>query len=296
LLPDHEVNVRAVLAGILDRNNSISDVVGTCQAEACTWDEYTTLAVCASIEDISSKAEMFIRNDSGHLPAMRISGAQWNPPSSSPNGEDTFWMAAPTKLPETLQIGRTVVGQNGSMPPLGEIYVAYFPSCNDDNKAWEFGVIGNYRNASNWRIFKGTLNICIQTLKASFNNSMTTQIVDTREDLRWSREYLSCLSEPYKGDKYCVGSSDMVQWSTLLERNFKGAATLAPGGDNYFVGQWTPLVVDDIIGPTPTTCNATLGPGYGLEGFTRRVNNVAISISNAYDPIHDLLGAWLTEI
>jgi hypothetical protein len=49
---------RTVLSGVLDDKKAISDVNSECSAETCKWDEYTTLAVCASIEGVSSNAEL----------------------------------------------------------------------------------------------------------------------------------------------------------------------------------------------------------------------------------------------
>lgn len=61
----------------------------------------------------------------------------------------------------------------------------------------------------------------------------------------------------------------------------RGCSDVEEGADTYYTGQWVPNLVADIMGPTPTPCDPNLGPGYGLEGFTRRINNIAVAIGNA---------------
>ena len=267
---------KAVLSGTLDDNKSISDVQGSCFAEACKWDEYTTLAVCAAVEDISSSVE--IRKDSAKLHQSRIRGASWEPPAqSTTNVPDTFWSSAPFN--DSSQV------RNGNLPPISNIYTAYFPPCNKQKQSW-----GNddqwtveRDTASNWKAYKATLSLCLQTLSSAFNSTMETKIMETRKDLKWKSSDAGkiCLAEPYKGDIFCVGEQDIQQWSSSLQRTLDGAAMLQVGADNYYTGQWVPNLVADIIGPSPAKCDPTVSSGYDLEGFTRRINNLAISMSNA---------------
>jgi hypothetical protein len=46
--------VKGMFTGVLEDVASLSDVAGTCQADACTWDPYQTLAVCVSVADVST--------------------------------------------------------------------------------------------------------------------------------------------------------------------------------------------------------------------------------------------------
>lgn len=53
-----------------------------------------------------------------------------------------------------------------------------------------------------------------------------------------------------------------------------------PGFDTYYYyGDRLPTLVSDIVGPVPTECSKA--PGLGIEGFKTRVNNVAMSLTNA---------------
>ena len=65
---------RAIVSGVLDESISLSDVKGNCSAEACRWENYATLAVCASIEDVSSSIEVHKRSAYANT---RISGLSW---------------------------------------------------------------------------------------------------------------------------------------------------------------------------------------------------------------------------
>lgn len=62
---------------------------------------------------------------------------------------------------------------------------------------------------------------------------------------------------------------------------WEGAGLLYKGADNYYTGQWVPNVIGDIFGPAPADCNPDLGPGFAFAGFKRRINNIAVSMSNA---------------
>lgn len=261
----------------MDKTNSISDVVGTCQADACTWDDYATIGICASVEDISSRAELIPQINDTRSARTRIAGVSWSPPVVTRTSRETFWMAAPSETSRNY-------ARNETVTLISEIYVGYLSPCDRGGQPWSNITWGGYRKASDWTILKGTLNVCVQTLKSSFNNSMRTEIVESRSDLRWDNSNEVCISEPYKGDKFCVGSRDIMQWSYLLKKSVKGAAELnpGPGGSNVFKGQWTPLIVNEIVGPMPLKCNSTLFPSLGIQGFTRRINSIATSMSNTF--------------
>jgi hypothetical protein len=116
---------------------------------------------------------------------------------------------------------------------------------------------------------------------------MKTTIIETQNELKWksfdrfATNGTVCLTQPYNGDKFCVGEGDLMQWSTSLARTMEGAASIQEDSDSYYTGQWIPNILGDILGPTPAACDPNLGSGYELEGFTRRVNNIAIAMSNA---------------
>lgn len=102
----------ALLAGMLDNTKTISDVKGNCSAEACKWEKYTTFAICNTVDDISSGVE--IRDK-----IARISNASWEPPVQPNDMSDSFWMTVPDVI--------TPVIKDEKLPPLANMFVAYFP-------------------------------------------------------------------------------------------------------------------------------------------------------------------------
>ncbi|KAL5120193.1 hypothetical protein ACEQ8H_002019 [Pleosporales sp. CAS-2024a] len=114
---------------------------------------------------------------------------------------------------------------------------------------------------------------------------METTIIDTQSDLLWNmsdpHSAPACISQPHLEDKFCVGQNDMRQWTSALARTLEGAASIEEDFDNYFTGQWVPNMVGDILGPTPAACDPNLETEYGMVGFRRRIDNIAIAMSNA---------------
>jgi hypothetical protein len=119
---------------------------------------------------------------------------------------------------------------------------------------------------------------------------METTVVETHRNLKWVQTetvmedgdtFIICLAEPYENLEFCVGKDDLIQWSGAIQKIWEGAGLLWKNADNYYTGQWVPNIIGDIFGPAPAICNPNLGPGYGFEGFQRRINNIAISMSNA---------------
>lgn len=108
----------AIISGILEPSKSLSDVQGNCSAEACTWHNYTTVAVCTKVEDISTSLKIEIRGKGHGESGVIVSGADWKPPAQ-PATEDSFWLTAPYRDPEDF------TGKEA--PPITDIYLAYYP-------------------------------------------------------------------------------------------------------------------------------------------------------------------------
>jgi hypothetical protein len=67
--------------------------------------------------------------------------------------------------------------------------------------------------------------------------------------------------------------------SRVLSKIFTSFASLTPGGDSYYYGDWLEPIALDIMGPDPMYCyNST---DLGIAGFEKRMSNVAVAISNA---------------
>jgi hypothetical protein len=90
-----------------------------------------------------------------------------------------------------------------------------------------------------------------------------------------------CTPGPGASNNYCVGKEDLHQWTSLITRIWRGAVMILEGYDNYYTGQYIPTIVEDIIGPSPGKCNPNLGPNFGRDGFKRRIETIAVAMSEA---------------
>jgi hypothetical protein len=164
----------AILSGIAADEKSISDIKGNCSAEACTWADYTTLAICASVEEVTG----VVRNDTNNMARFNILGSEWNPPTQNmPYVPDSFWKASPYQSWPGIA--------NGQLPPVADLYVAYYPACDRHNKQrteadWKFQI----NDASEWKAYKGTLDLCLQTLNSTYNSTMETKLIEGQKELQ----------------------------------------------------------------------------------------------------------------
>ncbi|KAL6703032.1 hypothetical protein ACN47E_010308 [Coniothyrium glycines] len=274
----HPNMVKGILSGILGETH-LADIVGYCNAEACEWPLYTTLAICATSEEVSSLGSV-----SNHtvgeqgVPVFSINGTDWVPPTVYLTEPDTFWMKSQLHDPEILE--------QDKLPSLADIYVAYLPMCDGVGET-----IPNWRErvntASEWRAYKGTLNLCLQTLKSDMNTTMSTEIISTQTDLSWKKinpnnsSSILCLTAPQGKDEFCVGGNDLLQWASQMAFYFNGAASLTAhdAGQNYYAGAWVPNILNDVLGEDRSVCAGTAPPEF--NGFEQRMQYIATSMTNA---------------
>lgn len=272
---------KGILAGILDDVSSPSDVIGSCQAEVCTWEPYQTLAVCSFVEDISADGAMDepgpYSPDGSRM--YYVGPESWSRDQTGVNISETFWMNTQidTQDPDA---------RAENYAPLRNIsttYVAYYPPC-DHNGNPRADWVGQRDDAANWKGFQGSLILCLQTLNSTYNLTMQTKVIDTQIDLDWQikpgvsndSQYRYCVTGQ-DNEEYCVGDTDITEWEYLMAKSLTGAAAIYPNEANYsFTGQLAPNIVTDVLGDSPAYCNGSTVKG----GFERRMNNIAISMSN----------------
>ncbi|KAF2027807.1 hypothetical protein EK21DRAFT_114443 [Setomelanomma holmii] len=144
-----------------------------------------------------------------------------------------------------------------SLSPVAEVYVAYHPPCDDDNFPWEafHEKQPGIKDLSRWKAFKGTLRMCIQTISSKSalqiqesgygwkSDGLSIWVKKSQTDLKWiasgtqkQGEGQFCLPEPNQGDTFCIGDSDLLQWSALLDQTWNGAGYFCEGCDDYYTG------------------------------------------------------------
>jgi hypothetical protein len=198
---------KAVLSGLLGNAQSISDIKGNCSAEACRWDGYTTLAICAAIEDVSSKIE--IRNDTKGYASARISGTSWQPPAQSLTGaQDSFWMAAPYKDSANVT--------DGNLPSTADIFIAYMQRPKKiQGRQLVAGGLHRFELESyegNPQPLSSNSEIRVQHYYGNYSS---------QPDEKWKSVNKSqvCLAEPFNVENFCVSESDLQQWSSSFQKS-----------------------------------------------------------------------------
>ncbi|KAJ4294242.1 hypothetical protein N0V90_007932 [Kalmusia sp. IMI 367209] len=146
-----------------------------------------------------------------------------------------------------------------------------------------------------WMAFKGTIRLCLQTLKTIHNTSTDTTLVGSYTNLTWT------AAKAPLPPQVSVLTRGQGNWTTRLDNNpenftidfattellggqlatsFNLSASFVPGGDNYFYGSmFASNFVSEVLGPDPLICpNST---EYGIKAFDKRMANVATGLTNA---------------
>ncbi|KAF2727672.1 hypothetical protein EJ04DRAFT_581854 [Polyplosphaeria fusca] len=263
--------ISALQSGMIEDFKSPSNVTGLCEGDFCTWDEYTTIAMCTSFEEITTSLYHF-DNDTSNL-AFSVRPLDYGfSVENSGFGLISFWM---TSTHENL----TPVDSLEGFLNISDVYLLYYPPCDDQGNSRFEEWSTDLKDLKNWQAYKATFNVCLQTLNSTYNSSMQTKIIETRKDFEWHTNSTGnfCTS-PADDETYCIGTKDVEQFQLQFKSMFNGSGSFWPGGDNYYSGRWVPIVALDVMGPDPTKCDTS--PSIGMTGFQRRVDNIAMSITN----------------
>jgi hypothetical protein len=161
----------AIASGMAGRNWSLSDVLGTCPspAEKCTWDPHVSLAISASVDDISD--QVYQVNETNHTATHLVPGmpvprpAELNILTLSYNNPMGF---------------NTPKAANGGAD-LAHIYTVANDSC-----------------ARNWtaKAYKTTMRLCLRSLDSTRGTALETKVrsPDIEPVVNWiERKHVDCL-------------------------------------------------------------------------------------------------------
>ena len=287
-----DINItNAINTAMLANSPDLSDVRAFCPTGQCSWDPYTTLGVCTSTEDIS--AQLIYQKDNDTSPFKRnivtLPGVTVSP-------YPTFWTTT------VFGFGNGTIGQGGqlaernafdlknpdsNLDDLAQIYLAYQDPCLRKGEA------DHENKLESWRAFKGKVRLCLQTLKTDFNTSTNTTVIQSRTDLTWNGTENFIFLDWNKGplaswktrlsnnqEEFSMGMVASLFIGGQIAKTFNMSGIFVPEGDNYVYGNLlVPDFVTDIYGPEPLVClNST---EIGFKGFTRRLGNIAIGLTNA---------------
>jgi hypothetical protein len=266
----------AAITAMFSDYESASNVTSKCPGSRCTWEPYTTLALCYSVEDVTSTLVEHKQELVGPAVFSPAALDQFRPP---PNGRNrwynTFWT-------EAVYYSNHDVPWSYNLSHIADAFVVAFDPCKNPDLNTGNST-GQWHNVSVWTAYRGTIGLCLQTLNSSFKGATTnTTVIQTRQavDLRWDKDADNyCTSIDGDPARYCVDDKAMHSLGATIENVFSGSASLFNGGSNEFTTDWIFTLAQDILGPSPNLCNE--GPRFGINGFSRRLNNIATSMTNS---------------
>lgn len=283
----------AIKSAAVQNYQSYSNVTGHCPTDQCSWEEFNTLAVCISVEDVSSTIVIDHQDDG--IPVFTVQALKdinRPPPEGESGVRFTFWadtLHFPGPLDDLTQnVSTTTTVPHNGIAALAETYILYYPAC--ENKKPENEIVRPVRsNPKEWRALKGTMNICLQTLQATYTDGgMNTTIIREIQEMNWTPkppvtikgEDLIQTCAEHNGEEYCFWGQNWSQYGRRISEVFNGTAVLIEDGDDsYDPEDWMITLANDILGSSPSSCNGS--KPLHFKGFETRYNNVAISITNA---------------
>lgn len=193
--------------------------------------------------------------------------------------------------------GRTLWKPNEG---LGMIFAAYFPLsrcdfCPSADRGCQSPDLESTsmrtRNISNWQTYKATFTPCVQTLSSVYNMTTNTTVLHVENIPDWTVDLsLSDFDGLIPG--YSATDSDGQQYSITAGMNMFFEANIFSGFNGsagffrrnhreggHYTGDIMPYMMRDIIGTYYNDCKSD--PTRGYNGFARRMNNVAIALTNA---------------
>ena len=288
--------VQAIVSGTT-ANHSLSDIRAECSTSNCEWSSYHSLGFCSSAIDLSSNLIKTGANQTLNI-SLPIQGLYDGRNDTA--GSQQYWMGTMPGISLSLE---PLPGLLGALNTLAEIYIIYFSPCEPNGTSTSKGLDWpNYLNEmSNWRAVKGTISLCVQNLSTSIMNGTTNTVELPRidNDTSWllfnstPSNFLS-LQYPLTDTVTVVNrtnfSMDLIPLISLVaefQKIFNGSETLTRGGDYHWNNEVTLSIARDIFGPDPNQCIPGAAPG--IDGFQRRLQNIAASLTNTYDSLSKIL-------
>ncbi|KAF2000384.1 hypothetical protein P154DRAFT_534730 [Amniculicola lignicola CBS 123094] len=282
---------RSIISGLSTDGNDPSDVASECLADHCTWPQSDTLAMCLSSEDLSSK---IVDQTNGTRRTFSVEGLELEVPQMGlGQGDSTFWVGAANFGSEDLPAPHSF--EASKLNSIADVYVLHYNPCDDQNTTRPDGSPSPKDLVKNWKAFKASFQLCVQTMKSDYNTTLNTTIVKNNVDINWdiseasvpnsTVKYINWCAPQSLGNvdtKFCMNNETLKSVGEEFVPIFTGAASLSSGGDNYVNGTWTQFLITDILGYNPTQCNAeAYDTTLGFNGFKNRMQYVATAITNS---------------
>lgn len=276
----------AIIDGLLRPDISPSDVTGHCSTGNCTWEDYQSMGVCSTIIDVSPT---ITARCSKRRTQFDPAGCNYSVPAINRNP------TAKKTVLQTFTFGQTLwIGASGTLnykPPglntLIQFYVIYVP---------DFNVWNNLEYTEDHRdelvALQVTLSLCLNKYHTDMTFSvMNTSLLSRETDLDWQTG--SATFEGTSFDTVTVTHDAETFWMSGLNQEsfykylslqiFTGTASMRSEGPDGG-GNVTENDVVRVIAASLYENRA------GMLGLSRLLDNLAVSMSNAYicltEPVH----------
>lgn len=289
-----------IAAGMLQSNIDPSQVNVLCPTYNCTWNAYTTLGFCSSVEDFSSNLSVECTD--------RASNCTFVIRNSSLSNNSTNTDSWHHKYDDRYEIEGRYINFKLFMDPslgvaedrtlIGDMYLLFQRNLS---KARHTG-----DRTPDLGLLKGSLNLCLKNYSStSLNGTVQTEAYPLPDAPVWKIEdptdNLTNFAGPIlpagvinnddktirtfvqgtqdkDGTNFTTSQNTIELLSLYLQQylNWNASIGLLEGGDNYWYSEEAFSLAKDVYGDNLTVYNDT----YALEGFKSRMNNLAISMTN----------------
>ncbi|KAF2100257.1 hypothetical protein NA57DRAFT_73867 [Rhizodiscina lignyota] len=282
----------AINDGLGKDTNSISQVTGDCWSQNCTFNPYTSLAFCSTVEDVSPT---IITNCSIQNPnittncwytlkalnnSVENTAEHGQPPSFDCGADlDTFIVSSVGR--GTLGSGLNFSTESAEMV---KIYVIYATNESLTNVGNEHNPVCN---GAALAALQGSIHLCLQTFQTNITDGIThTRIVERHNGQNWSVSHFGNDGDTFTNHV----SGDTTTFTTdanalnslgdyLAKVVFSGSANLALqfGGDNLVDAGLGQFLLYDFVGKDLKS----LSRNPSIDNFKARLNNVTVAMTNA---------------
>ncbi|KAL8833563.1 MAG: hypothetical protein Q9176_007921 [Flavoplaca citrina] len=262
----------AIVDGLLRKDISPSDVMGSCVTGNCTWEDYQSLGVYSTVTDVSSTITSTCRKRASQF---NPAGCNYSVPAIDENPIARESVLQTSKFGQTLWLGASnpMPLENDYEPPaldtLVQFYVIYVP----DLTRWDdLDVTEDHKDEL--VALQATLSLCLNTYHANMTFGVTsTQLLSQETNLDWQTG-----TESFEGTE----SNRNPFHNYLSLQTFTGSASMRSegpdGGGNF--------TENDVV---RRIAASLYDDRAGIRGLSESLDNLAISMSNALRTTTDIL-------
>jgi len=283
-----------------------------------TWEPYTMLSICSSVEDITSSLEP--NADPSLPPTMPYPGSGLELQKETTMHSKIY---LPTRRMEEVVSSAPMHTSNSVDEALriADAYIAVYQPCLDpsqdggENRGWDQQRLAFKDTATPqfWTASKATLWPCLQTFESSRSvTGMKSTILSTANTTRWTRHVshdntIKYCARDDHDEEYCIGHKLMYDMGAAIYAAFNFQAERLTDSEEVVASQanssrWAKVLLNDLrVDPRHTWAPLTCTPQTtGFNALDYRVRNIAASLSATMRDVRHgemLYGMhWISEL